>query len=259
MRVFGHGHVISANKFSHLDTLQLTHTDIIQTFGDNGNDSYNILFEDNIAIDCKCQIGMISEDGSNINHWTFRNNIYVNVAQAANVYADNVSWYNNLFYNCNYLNTGHAILFRYRSDSINAGNYGTVVNNIFVGCGGSRDLVIGWYSAAPELVGFYADYNFVTSAKFQPKDDFNEPHGVNGGDPGFEDADHYDFRLMDKDARAVDVGSNITEMLPISLFPNHSFKEDISGEPCPVGLGYDIGPYEYQPFAKAQKVWDLYQ
>lgn len=259
LRVFGNGHVISRNRFSHLDTLQLTHTDIVQTFGDNGYPSYNILFEDNIAIDCKCQIGMISEDGSNIHDWTFRNNIYVNVAQPVNIYADNVAWYNNLFYNCNYLNTGNAILYRYRSDSINCGDYGKVINNIFVGCGGTRDTQTGWYSAASEVVGLYADYNFVTTMNFHPKEGFSEQHGINGGNPGFADPEHYDFRLIDRRARVIDVGSNITSILPTAIFPNHSFDEDISGQPCPVGMGYDIGPYEYQPQAQAQKVWEQYK
>ena len=46
---------------------------------------------------------------------------------------------------------------------------------------------------------------------------------------------------------AVDAGIDVTQYLPIKLFPEYDFNVDLDGNPRKVGAAWDIGPYEFDP------------
>jgi len=60
----------------------------------------------------------------------------------------------------------------------------------------------------------------------------------------FIDPDNQDFRLRAR-SPAVDAGTNISSLLPISTFPDFNFNTDIDGNPREFLNHPDIGAYEF--------------
>jgi len=235
MRIWGHDHTIRGNVFRDMYNSGITHVDLFQTFGDNGGISYNILIENNHFKNCRgTQIGNFTQDGvQDIRDWTFRNNIFENIQLQANIYVPGFRFYNNTFFHCDQ-NTGGPLLFKDGGATRGVPHNSAVVNNFFIDCG-SRPEKTGWYSVAAAVKGFCADYNYVAgpeSAGFPAKAGFNEPHGINGGDPRFVSIANSDFKLQ-PDSPALERGKTIG-----------GFDYDKDGGDRPQGSGWDIGAYE---------------
>jgi hypothetical protein len=215
------------------------HPDLMQTFGDWGVSAYNIVFERNYCADSLSQICQLEQKGvRDIRDWTFRNNVFVRMSYAANCDLPGIWWYNNLFYQCT-TNTGSVILFAAPTNKKGAAWRSGARNNIFLECGSrSENPQFGWYDAPPGLNDLDCDFNYVAGPRFTPKQStrghstwfFAEPHGINGGNPGFLSALFRDFRLQ-----------------PDSLLrgrgqEQRTFNNDFFGSPRPAK--WSIGPCE---------------
>lgn len=260
-RLFGRHNYLAYNICSnnYIYTGVGNHPDFIQTFGNNGDGSMGHVIEGNWVIGVWG--GQLTQLEGNlvpeIRDWTFRNNVFVDIALQASCTMPEVKYYNNIFFRCNKTNGGHALTFSSRYyTSTYGGRSGTnyahgcqVINNVFLDCGDSRTNV-GWYAFAQELTNVLADYNYVAKAGFVPVEQdplkrpignpggwatwgkWWEPNGINGGDPRFVDLQRLDFRLL-ADSPLIGRGMNLGSL----------FATDILGKPR-VGA-WDIGPYAF--------------
>lgn len=240
-RTHGRDHIIRGNIFANINEVEgnSNHTDIFQTFGNNGHWSYNILIERNIIKNSNCMITMLEHNNETmidkIRKWTFRNNLFLNVNNYGVVGIPEVQFYNNTFYGCAFTN-GFVIYFA-ADETRKAGHYGKMINNLFIGCGYQTDTFgnWGWYAIEEDVIGFYADHNYVAGPEidgYPSKAEFNEPHGINGGDPLFFSEN--DFHLQ-TGSPAIDSGTTVSGMTA----------RDLTGTDR-VGL-WDIGAFEYLP------------
>ncbi|MDO8646784.1 MAG: DUF1565 domain-containing protein, partial [Candidatus Diapherotrites archaeon] len=159
---FGAHHIFRGNYFTNMWE-NGHHTDIIQTFGNNGDSAYDIIFENNTITNSEAQLCNLSQDGiADIRDWTFRNNLLVNVAYSCNVYIPNVSFYNNTF-----INTRIDTIFLNinQNDARNAGaaSNARVFNNLFVDSGMHANNSL--YSVgAGVLSTFQANNNYIAGS-----------------------------------------------------------------------------------------------
>jgi hypothetical protein len=233
MRIFGRDHVIRNNIFENISIVEGVgnHPDIFQTFGNNLDWSYNVLFENNIIRHCQCQIMMSSLDTNDVNimgKWTFRNNLFYDISNPAIVCIPEVKFYNNTFYRCAYT---MGMVIAYRVSEGRAGQDGEVMNNLFIECGEPSDPngTKGWYWAEDTVTGFHADSNFVVgpaSQGYPSKATFSEPHGINGGDPGFFSRN--DFHLK-AGSPLIDSGTAIPGMPALDFSGNEGLALGIGG------------------------------
>jgi hypothetical protein len=173
--VFGHGHVFRGNIFRDGNTLAGVgnHPDWIQTFGDNGGESYDMLFENNWIENLESQLGQIDGGGrgivSVIHDWTFRNNVFISVSNNMNSGLPGVRWEHNTFYRMSYTQNGIGI---YGSLSRGDSSRNVLINNAFV-AGGSNPMgdkdIRGFYnlsgaSLTTEVLRLYATNNDSTVA-----------------------------------------------------------------------------------------------
>lgn len=261
-RLFGRNNYLAYNVCSNnfIYTGVGNHPDFIQTFGNNGDGSMGHVIEGNWVIGVWG--GQLTQLEGNlvpeIRDWTFRNNVFVDIALQASCTIPDVKYFNNLFLRCNKTNGGHALSFgtRYYANTYD-GRSGTnyahgcrVINNVFLDCGDSR-IAVGWYSFSQDLTNVIADYNYVAKAGFAPVEQdplqrpignpdgwatwgkWWEPHGINGGDPRFVDLQRLDFRLLE--------GSPLIGR-GLSLGP--LFQSDMMGNVR--GAAWDIGPYAFR-------------
>jgi hypothetical protein len=239
-RAFGHDQTIRSNYVHDisLSTGSTAHTDIIQTFGVNGEIAYNIVFENNLIKDCDAQMFMTEQDNqADIRDWDVRNNVYINVALQGNIIIPNFRFYNNVLYNVDYVN-GLTLFLQHIVDVGDAS--GTKIkNNIFIGPGGMTDPnAYVYYVNAPAgaLTNFETDYNYVTGDPAQgypSRSRFSEVHGINGGDPKFVNMAGWDFHLQ-SNSPAIDKGTTLS-----------GFNTDRDGITRPQGLAWDMGAFEY--------------
>jgi hypothetical protein len=245
VRLFGRNHIFRGNVVRGV-TETGWHADIFQVYDNNLEPSLNMLIEGNRFLDSTGSLCMIQNRGgtSEIGAWEWRNNLIVNVAGVCQISTPYFRFYNNTFVNSG-KNTAGPILLRYDGDSeYSFAHDTTILNNIFSGCGSLGDGDgdgVGWYHFAdrPEstFYGLVADYNYVTksaSAGYGAKSGFEgkEPHGINGGDPKFQNPATYDFRLQ-ADSPGVDTGTRIS-----------GFSVAIDGTTRPQGTAWDRGAYE---------------
>ena len=234
IRMFACNTTVSSNRFDWSNQVRNSnHSDIIQSFADNHDSSRNIVFEKNYVIGGPgLQICMLEDDDEDgkISNWVFRNNIFYKVSLAANAYAPQTHFYNNLFYQCT-RNLGHVILFGSESRKGHCTDC-SAYNNIFYECGSNpADPNYGWYLVFPGL-NISADYNLVIGTG-TVKTTFNESHGVNNGRASiFVDAENGDFRLS-KDSPAIGAGKNLYSL----------FQDDFAGNQRQPEGPWDIGPY----------------
>lgn len=115
LRIFGQRNIIRGNTFrnNYLHPSYSNHPDFIQTFGTNGFGAEGIIIEGNVVDGVEGGGLMQLNDMrvAEINDWTFRNNIFINIGNTASINIDGVKIYNNLFYKCSYQSGGHPLTF----------------------------------------------------------------------------------------------------------------------------------------------------
>lgn len=197
MNVLAQNVTIVANTFTNVTRPpgSLAHTDIIQVFNYAATPGVytNVIFERNLVINSECQIGNVEdqENLGNVNHWIFRNNLYVNVGAAIQIYAPHFYWYNNTFYRCAQ-NTGGPVLFRSGGAGKGDGTFGDMRNNIFFECGSNPGSTVGGYYGVENSVSnnFVGNYNLVVgTGAGTTKTGFatygREANSINGSNPLF--------------------------------------------------------------------------
>lgn len=205
IRLYGAHHIIRNNLFVNISQKVgvSNHADILQTFGTYGSESFDMLFESNMIKDSAAQIGMVIQGSGykgypfmeNIRDWTLRNNVFENVGAAGMFFIPEVKVYNNVFHNCT-RNRSHVLVFGADTTHGRA-DYCQIKNNMFIGSGANpNDPKKGFFVISPDVAGAGHDYNYVAGAwpDYAPKNsdpggdpkwNFVEAHGVNGGDPKF--------------------------------------------------------------------------
>ncbi|HWB01667.1 MAG TPA: choice-of-anchor D domain-containing protein [Verrucomicrobiales bacterium] len=264
--LWGRQNLIQGNRFYNMydSPGDGNHSDWIQTFGSQGAGSQDHIIEQNAVYDMIGAPALGQLEGSlvpEIKNWVWRNNVFYNIGNPLSCSIPGMVFYNNVFYKCGY--NGGVMGFGTRTYSATApGGYNgqtgsnychnTVFrNNVFLDCGKLTSGSGGWYNNSLDSIGCSADYNFVARINFaavRPDPDqrlygdpggwdsqeFYEPHGINGGNPGFVNADAGDFRLL-PGSPLIDRGLTIPSIL-----------RDHGGSPRPQGAGYDIGAFEFQ-------------
>lgn len=142
------------------------HTDLFQTFSNNGEVSMDHVIENNLMIDCNgTQIANVTDmAGKNlIRGWTWRNNVFIRVSNPINLYAQDFSFHNNTFYRTPY-GAGSCVLLNVTSTR-GAAHKTRFFNNIFYKSGRlTTSAAQGYYglsTGTQNLSGFEADYNLV--------------------------------------------------------------------------------------------------
>jgi hypothetical protein len=246
-RLFGRSNVITGNVAigNYPDPASGFHMDIIQTFGQNGRGSQGHLIANNIFLDMPgCQVAQLEPDGvAEIGDWTFQNNVFRGIGMGSSFLIPGTRIVNNIFINCNTNLGGQPLNIGIDIDGGRADRC-VVHNNIFIDNGDSRKTV-GWYNIDRGLTGVVADFNYVSKHNYGSVQSgtvpvgsgthdnfaFYEPHGVNGGDPGFQaQIDNYRLR---SNSILIDRGTVASH-----------YAYDADGNSRPQGRTWDIGPFE---------------
>ena len=218
------------------------HPDLFQTFGDDpAQTSRNVLIENNTVLHAgdDVQLGNLedTQHNENISHWTFRNNLFCNIARTINVAAPYVSFTNNTFYRSGTASDWSILIF---NNASGAANYIAISNNIFFDCVIPPRANAGWYTG-DAVIGLVADYNLVIgSGPGTTKNGFSEAHGLNGVDPLFVNAAAGNFSLQ---AGSPALGRGMNSVAPVftaqpanqALIPgtNVTFAVSATGIPTP--------------------------
>jgi hypothetical protein len=258
-RLFGRSNYIvgnvCSNNFASEDIGN--HPDFIQTFGDNGHGSMEHVIEGNYVT--KIEGGQLTQLTADlvpeIRDWTFRNNVFEDIALQASCVVEGIKYYNNTFIRCNYKNGGHPLIFssvyHKKKDGWGYAHGAEVVNNVFLDCGNERNNV-GWYSFEKTLTNVVADYNFVSKNGYAPvvsgtypvgtyidgvamwdTRKFYEVHGINGGDPLFVSVASGDYRLT-SGSPLIGKGMNLNRLFTLD------HRGILRGE------HWDIGVFQFQ-------------
>lgn len=262
LRLFGRSNLITGNICSNNVDVPGTgnHPDFVQTFGNNGFGSSGHIIEKNFVHNMPAAQIMQMEANNlpTIGNWVFRNNIFSYIGLQGSISVPNLKFYNNIFYKCNYVLGGHALAIGPRTYSVGTAFYpaGTtypngisIMNNIFLDCGNTRNTV-GWYGFTDQkLTNIVADYNYVAKSNFAMVDQdplkrevgsptgwatwgkWWEPHGINGGNVNFVNLSEFNFRLEDT-SKLLKQGIRISD-----------FNDDFEFKPRPE-IGWDIGPFQ---------------
>jgi hypothetical protein len=251
--LWGRNNIIRGNTFANmLDYPIGNHPDFVQTFGQNGQGSKGHLIENNLVSNMvNGQLAQLTRsDGftdplantpNEMADWTFRNNIFRDIAFQSSCSIPGMKYYNNVFYRCNFMG-GHALAFGHGVRGSAEGF--RIFNNVFLDCGSPGQNNVGWYATnrpdgTPWNDGQF-NFNYVAKDGFAPVREENppssfrwyEPNGINGGNPMFAGVGSANFRLL--------VGSPLIDRGTIV-----SVNQDIDGLSRPRGTTWDIGPYEF--------------
>ncbi len=215
-RFFGDNHIIRNNYFhgTNFDEIGSAHVDCFQTFTNNGEHAYNILFEANVGYDFHQALMASNIENTPTSHFTFRNNVFAH-GRAWGLCVHNVSYItaeNNTFADISYHGAG------FRDNSV--GNI--VRNNIFYKVHSSY-----WASDGGEVSG---DHNLIYESSHPAV--FDE-YNILDEDPLFVDPNINDFHLQ-PGSPAIDKGQTIEDV-----------KFDFDGRHRPCNVRWDIGAYEY--------------
>lgn len=185
VRLFGSNHVFRRNVFWRGTTQASSgnHPDFVQTFGGEGLESQNHLFEENWIQDLPSQFSqMDSGDGvvvkgvlhTNVKNVIFRRNVIVSVSLNANVGMPGVRFENNTFYRMSYQRSGIGY-----SGSLTRGDasFGVLKNNVFLAGGARADLF-------NDFSGFYFMTGAVMSREVIGAFVTNDPLGQNATSTG---------------------------------------------------------------------------
>lgn len=217
-RFFGDDHVIRNNFFHGTDFTEIgsAHVDCFQTFDNNGEHAYNILFDGNVCYDF--HQGFMGESAyfGNTSDLVFQNNIFAhggawglsvhqirNVTVVHNVFAD----------------------IRYHGAGFRDGATGIVRNNIFYEAGSNY-----WASDGGSVEGSH-NILYLSDGAIDLQD---FPADLVNIDPRLFDPASDDYRLQ-ADSPAIDAGMYV------------DVSNDIEGTSRPQGAAVDIGAYEFTP------------
>jgi Protein of unknown function (DUF1565) len=230
-RIFGSRHVIRGNYVHDItySSGSVAHMDMIQTFGDNGWVSNNIVIENNRFINSQGQLFNTSQDGvSGISDYIFRNNVFANIKQNANVGLPNFYFYNNTLYNTGiiYQVTGGA------GKPFNGTNL-VVKNNLFIGVGGCGNSDFDNVYNNPSNLSQTRSSNMYANCSGQALKNYrSETGGINGGSPNFRNVASNDFSIQ---SPSVAIGAGVVLS---------GFSYDLLGASRPAGT-WDLGAYQF--------------
>ena len=115
VRISGRRNIIRGNIFrnNYLHPDWSNHPDFIQCFGNAGYGSRDHIIEGNLVdgIEGGGLTQMEANLCPDIENFTFRNNIFMNISNTASNTVANMKYFNNLFYRCNYGTGGHPLSF----------------------------------------------------------------------------------------------------------------------------------------------------
>lgn len=235
--VCGDGITISGNEVYNISEVGSNHVDFIQTAGTvcGAVKSQNVVVERNYVHDLDgAQWANLSTDSTaNIGNWTFRNNIFSNIAYSANIGIVNVTIANNTFYK-----VANELSWTFQGMCPGGTTWdatGMVVkNNIFINKTASN---IGWY-VIDAGCSVTPDYNYVADEDdYGEKTGFSETHGVNGGNP-------YLSNIAAGTAAGYALTAQSTILIGTGADLSAIFTDDYAGGTRTVP--WDIGAYEYQ-------------
>lgn len=164
------------------------HPDVFQSFADNGLASRGYLIEQNLIINCNCQLGSLQRKYKDhflddCRDWTFRNNLFINVASKLDVDFLNMKFYNNTFYNC-MTNSPEGFIINFNNSIYGRADGAEVINNAFILVGNNPSSPNeGWCAVDPTLTNMVLRNNFVTGTGWARKNMPRNNGWVNGGDP----------------------------------------------------------------------------
>ena len=147
---------------------------------------HNNLFDENCFYNIHSPLGQINEIGDAYK-FTFRNNLFIGVAQNLSGGRNGLEFINNTFYKCSFDYPMAAILTV-------GGNIGNspqedlvIFQNAFVNIGSRFNIGNEGFYNAINLSNPLIDFNFVTGPETlgYPAKNLNESNGFNGGDPLF--------------------------------------------------------------------------
>ncbi|MGZ3797262.1 MAG: choice-of-anchor Q domain-containing protein [Pseudobdellovibrionaceae bacterium] len=225
---WGHDNIIRNNYVHDIEvTSTAVHSDMFQTYGDNGDASYNNTFENNRFINSQGQMFNTSNDGvAGIHDLIIRNNVFAHFTQNGNLGMPNMIFMNNTFYDVGIFNGPNT------SGGTSTG--AVFKNNIFIQIKGYN---LTDYDANLFLSGtntWTMAYNFFSTITGAPLNNFdNQLGGINGGLINFKNATANDFSLTST-SPVIDRGINLT-----------GFAYDIINTPRPQGASWDMGAFEY--------------
>ena len=236
-RVWGTNNIIRGNYIHDLSLSSGSgsHQDVIQTFGLGGATSRNIVFEKNLINNTNgngLQMFMTESNGSaNMRDWDIRNNVYIGVSGQANLGIPNIRFYNNTVYNSGAGN--NLIMYLYDASGKSNFSGAQIKNNIFITPSGisSYGKVLSVGSSGSNI---QISNNFISRiGTWGSVSGFNDPNGINGGNPQFANTSPNDFHLQST-SPAINRGTTLT-----------GFNYDHDGVTRPQGSAWDIGAFEY--------------
>jgi hypothetical protein len=228
-RMWGHDHLITRNVVTNCTnpgySTKGVHADLIQFWG--CDDSYNNVFENSTVSHNTMSSGMMSSDSpfthtacSNMNDWTYRNNIFWNTSTLMTA-ADRMHIYGNVF----------------DDSSINffATFYGNQMfeNNVVV----STAILDSYGKPNAFVAKTNAWDNASHTASTWDMVDLINPNALTITDPGFVNASAGDFHLLSTSPLR-GAGTNLSGDAFASTV-------DHDGRPRPATGAWDIGPYQY--------------
>jgi hypothetical protein len=188
--LWGVSNIIRGNTITNMnDTGQGgAHPDVFQSFADNGLASRGHIIEQNLIINCNCQLGSLQRRYKDqflydCQDWTFRNNLFVNVSSKLDVDFLNMKFYNNTFYNC-MTNSPEGFILNFNNSRFGRADGGEIINNAFILVGNNPSSPNeGWCAIDSPLRNMVVKGNFVCGTDWSRK---NMPAGngfLNGGNP----------------------------------------------------------------------------
>jgi hypothetical protein len=188
--LWGISNVIRGNTITNMnDTGEGgAHPDVFQSFADNGLASRGHLIEQNLIINCNCQLGSLQRKYKDrflddCQDWTFRNNVFVNIASKLDVDFLNMKFYNNTFYNC-MTNSPEGFIINFNNSKFGRADGGEMINNAFILVGNKPSHSDqGWFAIDPPLTNMIVRNNFVAGTGWAVKRLPWRGDWVNGGDP----------------------------------------------------------------------------
>lgn len=172
--LFGRRNIYRGNRFENWSrpANSTQHTDLFQSFSNNGEISEDHIIENNFAINCQgTQLGNVDNvgDPARVKNWTIRNNVFIRVSNPLNLYAPGFKIHNNSFVQSPFKAGSCIILCAAPRGNANGAS---IINNIFYK---------GGYIESSKTQGFYA---FNQSSGYKLEDLFIDNNLVVGSGVG---------------------------------------------------------------------------